>query len=387
MIGASRRALELNQTMRILLVAPVAAALLAQSSGFVAEGMKALDARQYDAAIDQFQKAIAAEPASYSAHFNLGLAYSLSGKDALAIPEYRKTLELKPGIFQAELNLGMSLFNTGQFADAAQAYTTARSLDSKSAAAELGLGRALARLGRRADAAAHYREAAALDPANREFLLELATLHEEHGEAGDAIAIYREFSDNPGAAERMGALLLRTGKVADAIAALEPVVANSPTPANRVALAEAYAKSNQPAKAEAQAAEALKATPDDFELRMFYGELLRDQRKFPQAAQQFQAAAQRKPDSAPAWTELAGVLVMAGQFPAAMAALDRVRALNAEIAGHYFLRGIVQDRLQLRKEALESYRKFLAASQGKNPDQEFQARQRVLTLEKDLGKK
>jgi tetratricopeptide (TPR) repeat protein len=362
-------------------------ALLAQTPDDSAEGMKALDARQFDTAIEHFTKAIAADPADYGAHFNLGLAYSLSGKDALAIPEYRKTLELKPGILQAEVNLGMSLFNTGQFAEAVEAYGRALAIEVKTATAELGLGRALARLSRLGEAEPHYRNAVALDAANREFLLELASLYEEKGQTREAVAMYREFPENPAAQERMGALLLKAGELPEAVAALEEVVSKSPTAANRVALAEAYVKSGQPAKAEAQAAEALKATPDDFELRFFYGQLLRDQRKFPQAAQQFQAAAQRKPDSTPAWTELAGVLVMAEQLPAALAALDRVRALGGEIAGHFFLRAIVLDRLQQRKEALENYQKFLAASQGKNPDQEFQARQRVLLLERETGKR
>lgn len=369
---------------RILLTVLLAPLLGAQAVDHNAEGMKALDARQYEAAIEQFTKAIAADAGDYGAHFNLGLAYSLSGKDALAIPEYRKTLELKPGIFQAEVNLGMSLFNTAQFAQAAEAYTKALASDQKSAAAELGLARALARLNRRDDAAPHYRKAASLDASNRDFLLELATLYEEQGQGAEAIALYREFPENAGATERMGVLLLRSGRVDEAVIALEGAVGKSPTAANRIALAEAYAKSNQPAQAETQVAEALKTTPDDFELRFFYGQLLRDQRKFPQAAQQFQAAARGNPDSAPAWTELAGVLVMAEQLPAALAALDRVRALNAEIAGHYFLRAIVLDRLQQRKEALEQYQTFLTASQGKNPDQEFQARQRVILLEREV---
>jgi tetratricopeptide (TPR) repeat protein len=373
--------------MRFPLFALLSGLLLAQTSDPVAEGVKALDARQYDLAIEHFTRAISADPSDYGAHFQLGLAYSLAGKDALAVPEYRKSLELRPGVLQAEFNLGTSLFNLGQFAEAADAFTRAVSIDAASAAAELGLGRALARLNRRSEAEPHYRKAGALDAANREFLLELATLYEENHQPAEAIAIYREFPRDAGATERMGLLLLRAGRLPEAVAALESAVAMSATPANRVALAEAYAKSNQPAKAESQAAEALQATPEDFDLRMFYGQLLRDQRKFLQAAQQFQSAARQKPDSAPAWTELAGVLVMAEQLPAALAALDRVRALNAETAGHYFLRAIVLDRLQQHKEALESYRRFLAGSQGKNPDQEFQARQRILALEKATGKR
>ena len=70
-----------------------------------------------------------------------------------------------------------------------------------------------------------------------------------------------------------------------------------------------------------------------------------------------------------------------------MAALDKVRALGAESAGHFYLRAITLDRLQRPKEALEAYNKFLASSQNVNPDQEFIARQRVKVLERELGKR
>src|SRR5262249_16835357 len=160
-------------------------------------------------------------------------------------------------------------------------------------------------------------------------------------------------------------------------------VGKSPTVANQVALAQAYVRTNQTAKAEPLVAAALTAAPKDVDLRLFYAKLLRDERKFPQAAAQFQTAAQAKPDMPEAWTELGGVLGMMEQYPPALAALDRVHALNAETAGHYFLRGMVLDRLHQPKDAIANYNQFLALSQGKNPDQEFQARNRVKTLERE----
>jgi hypothetical protein len=47
---------------------------------------------------------------------------------------------------------------------------------------------------------------------------------------------------------------------------------------------------------------------------------------------------------------------------------------------------MVLDRLHLVKDAMANYNQFLALSQGKNPDQEFQARQRVKTLEHEVKK-
>ena len=81
------------------------------------------------------------------------------------------------------------------------------------------------------------------------------------------------------------------------------------------------------------------------------------------------------------------MLILGEQYPAALAALDRARDLGLEGPGHLFFRATTYDHLKAREEALEYYQKFLEASQGDNPDQEFQARQRVLILERDLGKR
>jgi len=348
--------------------------LLAQAPDFLAEGLKALDAGNSEAAIASFSKAIAADPADYSAHFNLALAYSMAGKDTQAIPEYRKTLELRPGLHEAQLNLSMSLLNandptaaipllkdavqqkpnefrpvyylgdallaTKQLPEAQAAYEKAVELDAASAGAELGLGQALARQGRRNEAEPHYRKAGNLDHEYHSFLLELAALYEDHHELPQALDIYREFPDNPGAQERTGVLLLQTGQSAAAIEALESVVAKSPTSANQLALAQAYVKEKRLAKAEPLVARSVAATPEDFDLRMFYGRVLRDERQFPSSAEQFSVAAKIKPDSPDAWTELAGVLIMAERHMDGLGALDHVRALGAETAGHFYLRAM-----------------------------------------------
>jgi tetratricopeptide (TPR) repeat protein len=396
-------------------------ALLAQSSDFNAEGLKALDAGKNDAAVELFTKAISADPTDYSAHFNLALAYSLSSKDAAAIPEYKIVLELHPGVYEAELNLGLSLINTRdavdavpylkqavaqkpqefrpnyylaeallgaqQFADAAAVFATALTLDPKSAPAELGAGQALAHQGSRKEAEPHYRKAATLDPSDHDFLLELASLYEDHRESQEAIALYREFPNNPAAQEHAGVLLLEVGQTADAISVLEKVVAKSPSPANRLALARAYVKNQQLTKAEPLAAQNASAAPTDYDLRMFYGTILRDQRKFPEAEREFSAASVAKPDSVDAWTELAGVLLLEEMLPQGLDALDHVRALGAETSGHLYLRAMTLDKLKKNKEAVEYYDKFLAADKNKNPDQEFHARQRIQILERDLGKR
>jgi tetratricopeptide (TPR) repeat protein len=385
---------------------------------FSEQGMKALDQKNYQQAVDNFTRAIAATPSDYTLHFNLALAYSLEGKDADAIPEYKKTLELKPDLYQADLNLGISLLRekqpaqalpyftaaagqkpteyrpnyylasalleSGDFAKAEQAYTTALALDPKSPDAELGLAHALVKQNRLDDAAPHFEKAAELNPKFRDDLLELASLYEAAKRPADAIAIYQQFPENPGAEERWGELLLEGGKPAEAIPHFQASVDKSPTEANRAALVTAYVKNNQSDKALPIVEEILARDPNDFEFRMLHGRILRDQRKFPEAAQDFSQATKLNSDSPEAWSELAGVLVMAQDYPNALAALDRLVQMHAEKPGHIFLRAIVLDKVRDLKPALESYQRFLAMSNGQNPDEEFQARQRIRILEREI---
>jgi tetratricopeptide (TPR) repeat protein len=396
-------------------------ALLAQSTNYLAEGNQALDAKQYDRAIELFTKAVAADPKDYGAEFQLALTYSLLGKDPDAIPHYRAALALRPGLYEAELNLGLSLLrtkdaaaaiphlkaavdqkpqefrpayyfaqallDTKQYPAAETAFRNAAALDTRSGAAQSGWAEALLRQGRADDAKPHVDDAFTLDRTFRHQYVELAELYEANHRNAEAIAMYREFPDDPIAQEHLGVLLTAEGDLAEAIRSLELAVAKSPTEANRVALAQAYAKNKQLDKAQAVAAEAVEASPRDPDLRLFYARFLRDQRKFPEAAAQFAAVAQIKPDSIEAWSELASILVITGQYPQAIAALDRVRALGAENSGHVFFRALALDHLEQRAEAIQNYNKFLAGSQGKFPDQEFQARQRVRILEGELKKK
>ena len=394
---------------------------LAFQTNFSEQGMKALEENRFPAAVDSFTQAIAADPKDYSLHFNLALAYSLMGKNAEAIPEYKKTLELKPDLYEAALNLGISLLRehraaeavlyltgavgqkandyrpnyylatallgAGDFVKAGQGYTTALSIDPKSPDAELGLAHALAGENKLEDAAPHFKRAAELDAKYRDDLLELAGMYEKAKQPEQAISIYQQFPDNPGAQERLGDLLLKAGKPAEAIPCFLVAVAKSPTEANRAALAEAYLKNNEPAKAQPLVEQILAADPDNFEIRMLHGRLIRDQRKFPEAAAEFERATKLKPDAPQAWSELAGVLVMAENYAPALAALDRIAALKAEKPGHVFLRAIVLDKIRDLKPALESYQRFLQLSQGENPDQEWQSRQRIKTLEREINNK
>lgn len=384
-------------------------------------GLEALQAEKYQEAATYFTQALERDPNDFAALFHLALARSLLGQDEQAIAAYKRVLELKPGLYEAELNLGMvllrqkraaealphleaaaaskpeqaraqlylglALLENGRLAEAQKALETAVARDPNSALAHLALARALSRQGRLAEAEPHFRKAAELDPSFQDSLWELAALLEAKGRKDEAIAIYQQFPENAAARERLGQLLLDADRPGDAVAHLEWAVARSPTTANRTALALAYARSGQVEKGLEQLRQALAQDPTAVDLHLVYGRLLRDQKRFAEAAGEFLRYVEARPDSVEGWNELAAMLVSLEQYKQALAALDRVRALGGEGPGHHYLRAIVLDKMRDLKGALASYQAFLASSQGKHPDEEFKARQRIRVLERELQRR
>jgi tetratricopeptide (TPR) repeat protein len=394
--------------------------LLAQAD-YTSDGLKALEEGRYPAAVEAFTKATAADPKDYFAHFNLAMAYTLLNKDAEAVAAYRRTLELKPGLFEAELNAGIvllrqknpgdavplledaarqkpaqfrpryyfaeALLETGEYARAADSFRQAIALDAKSAGAQLGLAQALVQEGKLAEADPYFREAGKLEPQYRDYLLQLAQLYEKANQPAEAIAIYKEFPDNAAAQARLGELLLESKKFTDAIPRLEEAYKTSPDNRNRVALALAYVFTQQLDKAIPLLDQAAAAEPGDFEIRMAYARALRDKRQFAPAARQFYEAAKIKPAEPRPWTELGDMLYSTGDFPQALTAFDNARKAGENSPGIWFLRAIILDKLRQLKPAKESYEQFLALSTGKNPNQEFQARQRIRILDREINKR
>jgi Tfp pilus assembly protein PilF len=394
--------------------------LLLQTPDFSSEGLKALESGKYQAAADAFTKAIAADPADYFAHFNLGIAYSMLQRDAEGLAEYRKTLELKPALYEAELNAGILLMRgkspaealplfedavsqkpaefrpryylaeaqlqTGALEKAAENYRAALAADPKSAAAELGWAHALAHQGNLADAATHFRQAVQLDPRYHDSLLELAQLYEEGRQLSAAIAIFREFPDNAAVEKHLGELLVANQQYADAIPQLERQYQKAPTAENRVVLALAYLYTEQLDKALPLLEKAAAEEPSNYDVHMMYARALRDRKQYAAAAAQFDQAARLKPEEAKTWTELGGMLYLAHDFQHSLEAFNRAHQLGDDTPGTWFLRALMLDSLKQLKPALEAYRRFLALSNGKSPDQEFQARQRAKLLQRELEK-
>jgi len=393
-------------------------ALLAQDPA--AAGLKSLESEKYAEAADLLEKAIAADPKDLGSQFNLALARTFLNQDPAAITAYRRTLALKPGLYEANLNLGMVLVRAKQPAEAVKplqeaaaakpkearpqlylaealqasnaapeaveaAFRQTLALDPVSAPAHLGLGRALAKQGKWPEAIAAYQKAA-VDPQFKDTLGELAQQLEAAGKKSEAIALYTTL-DSPGARERAAMLQFDSGDLVAAIASLESAVKASPTPANRLALSSAYLRNKEPEKAQPLLEAALGQDPDNLELRMTYGRLNRDLRKFDAAAQQFYFVTKQDAKNVQAWRELSAMLISLKQDENALACFARLKELGDDAPAHDFFRALILDRNKQYQPALDAYRRFLSRSEGKFPDEEFKSRQRARIIEKELSKR
>lgn len=341
-----------------------------------------LDGGRYGEAVKVLTAFVEKNPDSVAGLFNLALSQSLAGNDAAAIDGFRKVLVLQPGLFEAQVNLGQSLVQAGRFEEAKEPLQAAAGAKPDEPRVVYLQARALLGLKQLREGAALLARVVELEPANQDRRLELAETYERAGMRAEARAAWEKVVEVPAARERLALLLMDAGELEAAIGHLEVVMKQQPTPGGAFALATAYLRNQQPEKSIPLAQAIVQHEPDNPAARLFLGRLLRDQKQYGPAAQQFQAATRLTPDSLEAWNEFAAALVLLQQHEPALQALERVRALGGETAAYYYLRATLLDARKEHKPALESYQRFLAMSEGKHPDEEFKARQRVRLLER-----
>jgi Tfp pilus assembly protein PilF len=129
-------------------------------------GVVLLDLAKPAEAEAEFRKAIELDPAYAEAHHNLGLSFAEQGRWEQAIAAYRKALSLPiystPEV--AYYNLGRAYTQTGKPRDAEEALRTAIQLDPRLGAAYYQLGLVLASSARPDEARAAFRRARDLEP-------------------------------------------------------------------------------------------------------------------------------------------------------------------------------------------------------------------------------
>lgn len=252
-----------------------------------------------------------------------------------------------------------------------------------------------------AAAEALFRQAVEADPKDYLAHFNLALALSMQQKDNEAIPELRQTLElKPGLYEadiNLGIILLRDKMPAEALPVLKDAMETRPGEARPKTLYDqALQQIDQIKREEARIQaeelaekleEAKRQAEAPFNNHMERGRKLRDDHKYPEAAQEFMAAAKIRPDSITVWRELAAAFVISKNFPEGLAALDRLKALGDETPGDLYFRAISLDSLRQKKPALEAYRRFLAVAGGKFPDDEFRARQRARIIEDEMKRR
>jgi len=384
----------------------------------------AIQKKDYAGAEPLLQRVVGADPHNYVAWFDLGFIYKALGRTDESIAAYRKSVAAKPDVFESNLNLGLMLAQNHQ-PDAEQFLTAATKLQPTSNAEE-GLARAWLSLGhllaaskpedaiaafheaaqlrpkdpepylsagpvfekqnRFADAEQEYKQVLALDPQSSDALVALANLYVRGRRFGDAEKalqhVIAQHPDNATAHLQLGRVLAADSRYDDAAAELQTALDLAPTDvAARRDLADVLLLAKKNPEAEAQYRALLVQNGKDADLHQGLGEALLRQRKFAEAQQEFLAAVELKPDFGEAYGKLAVAANENQNYPVTIKALDARAKFLPEIPLTYFLRATAYDHLRDRKLAAENYHRFLDTAKGAYPDQEWQARHRLIAIE------
>ena len=380
--------------------------------------------RDFASAEPLLHKVVEADPTNYVAWFDLGFVENGLGKTQDSIAAYRKSVEAKPDVFESNLNLGLQLAKSGnpegeQFLraatkltptshaaeglarawlslahvleptkpdDALAAYHQAAMLNPKDPEPHIGAGLILEKQNQFADAEHEYKQAEALDPGSIDAATGLANIYmrgrhfpEAEKELKKVVAANPQ---NAAAHIQFGRVLAAESKNDEAIAEIEAGAKLAPNDEQAQRdLADLYAETGKNTQAESIYRSLMAAHPQDAELHQKLGEALLRDKKFSEAQQEFLAAVKLKPDVGSAYGDLAFAASENKDYVLTLKALDARAKLLQEIPITYFLRATAYDHLRDIKQATANYHLFLQTAGGKYPDQEWQARHRLIALE------
>ncbi len=382
-----------------------------------------LEHGDYKAAEPALAQLAARNPKDAHILFDLGFTQEQNNEEQAAAQSYTAAVAADATLAEPRVALGLLQARNGQAVEAHQLLEAAAALPSASPALKARALRALARLDQptrpdqaradlaqavqltgeqpgdaeltailsvgntnATDAEMTFRRALAQNPADVAAIVELASILQRQNKLAEADALL-----TPALVAQTATLYAAENKPGEAIELLKQLRASNPqavaNPALTRLLAHLYLLSGEAAAAEPLYQTLAGAQQNDPTLLDDLGSTLVREQKFPEAqAVLTKAVAAREAfhDDA-AWAEAAGHLAFAASRNHAPEVALQALAARATVLPNspatLFLEATARDTLHQRKEAERAYRAFLAAANGKLPDEEFEARHRLIALE------
>jgi Flp pilus assembly protein TadD len=352
--------------------------------GYAYAGLK----RQDDAKTE-FSRAIALDPKMAAAYQNLGLVL-IDSDPAAAADAFRHSAELQPTESRPRFLAGFSLEHAGKFPEAIEQYRAALALSPANYEAHFALGRALLRTNDAAGAEEQFRAAVAArtGAAPAHLGLGSALLAEKKYEAANsALADYLKLNpaDKSAHADQASALL-HLSRYDEALAELDASSAGGAPSAEALKMrGEIYMQQKKWKEAGDALKQAISLAPKDSELAAWIGRTdieLHDYHGAVQILAQVYAQNQQDVD---VLRDLSDAFFLNENYPEALTAMDRLAKLEPPKPGSWFVRAICYDKLSRKAEAIEGYQKFLDLDGSQHDNEDFEARHRILVLQRELG--
>ena len=397
----------------------------AQIAPEVAEAEAAIVKSDWKTAEGKLAPYLVAHPDDTRALFDAGYAADADNETDQAQAYYSRAVKADPKSFEAQLSLGLLLARLGKMDEARPPLVAATQLDPGVAGppAKARAWRALAQIDRPTDPSAAsndllealkltpeterdtllaaelaestdqpeaaekaYRRVLAANPKNAQAAAGLAQVLIARKQYSDAEAVARkgleQSPEDPGLTAELATALAAENK-GEALPLLAKLHDAHPQDENITRmLAEVTADSGDTAAADKLYVALLAAKPNDAGLLVAHAQDLSREQKYAEAADVFTKAASLDPSNGDAWSGLAFAAYKTGRPSIAVHALTMRSKYVADNASTYFLWATSYDTLHDRNAAITYYHHFLEAAGGKFPDQEWQARQRLLVLEK-----
>jgi tetratricopeptide (TPR) repeat protein len=386
---------------------------------------QAIARENYLAAIEALEKYTALRPEEAYGFFQLGYAHTGQKNWEQARQAYARATKLDPKMGAAHLNLGLIVLEHGEASDAVEPLRRAAELLADRAHVKFLLGSALEKSGQTKEAVTRYRAAIAQDAQNPEFHLALGRVLLNQGDFagaqasfGAALKIRADVAQArlglaqtligqshlaqaamelenylrlvPGDSATLGQyarLLLELGQPQKTLAALDAAGSAVTTdPASLKLRAEALLLLRRFEEAAQILGQILAAEPENADVRALLGRLHLEKKDFPAAEKELLAALRLQPQHTDALRDLASTYYLGERYEAALRMQDLLAQRETPNAFFWFVRGTCFDKLGKKLEALEAYEKFVAMDQGRSEKQDFQARQRIRIIRRELEK-
>ncbi len=394
-----------------------------------AEASAALNKQDYATASRLLATIAAKNPNDAHLLYDLGFSQDALDQTAAAEASYRRAIAADASYFDPHLGLGLLLARTGKQDLARAELVTATGLTTDNQALKARAYRALARLDQTSNPAVASDEllsAMKISPETPDDILLSGELAEASGDAAAAETAYRRLlaadPQNHDATAALTHLLIEQHKPDQAESLLTAALAKDPeNPTLNAQLASVYDEEGKTAQAIPLVEKLHTAHPENPEITRLLARLYGSNQQYDKAAPLYATLVAGSPhdptlldDSGDAqihlhnFAEAESMLKRAVAQPAAFPTKDGLGEAASRLAfaasanndpettlqalairgtvlpnspSSLFLAATAHDKLHHTKQAADLYKQFLTVANGKFPDEEWEARHRLITLD------